>query len=98
MLTRQSTRKTERLHATALLGDFDAKTRRRRLCGTKAMPDAIARLFHADSAKALVMKYIGQLVADGFAEWDILNNGDIQLRFHTGETFLLKETVIVRLR
>jgi hypothetical protein len=80
------------------LWDFDAKTSGRRLCGTKAMRDAIAGLFQADPAKALVMKYIGQLVADGFAEWDINNNGDIQLRFHTGETFLLKETVIVRLR
>ena len=62
------------------------------------MPDAIAGLSHADSAKAHVMKYIGQLVADGFAEWEMLDNGDIQLRFHTGETFILKETVIVRLR
>jgi hypothetical protein len=40
---------------------------------------------------------IGQLVADGFAEWDMFDNGNIQLRFNTGETFLLAETVIVRL-
>jgi hypothetical protein len=79
------------------LYDFDAKTSRRRLCGTKAMPDAIAGLLQADPAKALVMKYIGQLVADGFAEWDMLDNGDVQLRFNTGETFLLAETVIIRL-
>jgi len=43
------------------------------------------------------MKYIGQLVADGLAEWDMLDNGDVQLRFNTGETFLLAETVIIRL-
>jgi hypothetical protein len=79
------------------LYDFDAKTSGRRLCGTKAMRDAIAGLFQADPAKALVMKYIGQLVAAGFAEWDMLDHGDIQLRFNTGETFLLAETVIIRL-
>ena len=63
----------------------------------KAISDAIARLFHADPAKALVVKYVGQLIADGFAEWDVLDNGNIQLHFNTGETFLLAETVIIRL-
>ena len=48
-------------------------------------------LVHADPAKALVMTYFGQLVADGYAEWDMLDNGDIELRFNTGETFLLAE-------
>ncbi len=43
------------------------------------------------------MNCIGDLVAGGFAEWDRLDDGDIQLRFNTGETFLLSETVIVRL-
>ena len=79
------------------LGNFDAETRQRWLCGTKAMPNTIARLLRADSATTLVMKYIGQLVADGFAEWEMLDNGDIRLRFNTGETFLLMETVIIRL-
>ena len=79
------------------LWDFDAKTSGRRLCGTKAMRDAIAGRFQADPAKTLVMKYFAQLVADGFAEWDMLDNEDIQLRFNTGETFLLTETVIIRL-
>jgi hypothetical protein len=76
----------------ASLGDFDAKKSRRRL----RTPDAITPLFNADPAKALVMKYIGQLVADGFAELIMPANGDIQLRFNTGETFLLAETVIIR--
>lgn len=53
-------------------GDFEAKTRWLR--GTKAMPDTIPRLLCADSAKALVMNYIGQLVADSFAEWETLDN------------------------
>jgi hypothetical protein len=74
-----------------------AKTKRWRRGGTKATSHAIARLFYADPAKALVMKRVGRFVTDGYAEWDVLDNGDIQLRFNTGETFLLAETVIVRL-
>jgi hypothetical protein len=44
------------------------------------------RVFHAGPAKALVMSYVGRLVVDGYAEWDLLERGDIQ---QTGETFLL---------
>lgn len=78
--------------------------RREKLRGTEAKPDAIAGLIHADTAKAIVMTYIGQLVADGYAQWDMLENGDVQLRerdvqlrCHTGEIFLLAETMIVRI-
>jgi hypothetical protein len=66
------------------------------LCGTDATPDAIAGLFHADPAKALVMTYMSQLVADGYADWDMLDSGDIELSFSTGETYLLAERVIIR--
>ena len=74
-------------------GGFDAKTRRQRPRGT----GALAELLHADPAKAVVMAYFKQLVADGFAKWDMLDNGDIRLRFKTGEMFLLTETAITRL-
>jgi hypothetical protein len=77
-------------------GGFDARTSRRRLRGTKATTNAVARLRHADSGKALVMKFIGQLVADGFAEWKMLDSGEIELRFDTGETFILGEKAVVR--
>ena len=43
------------------------------------------------------MQHLGQLVTDGLAEWNMLDNGDIELRFNTGETFLLAETVLIRL-
>ena len=43
------------------------------------------------------MTYIGQLVADGFAVWDMLHNGEIEVRFTSGETYLLAETTILRL-
>jgi hypothetical protein len=78
-------------------GAFDARTKREKLVGTDPTSDAIAGLIHADPAKALVMTYVGKLVADGYAEWHMLENGDIQLRFHTGETYLLAKTMITRL-
>jgi hypothetical protein len=40
---------------------------RRKLRGVEAAPDAVAGLIHADTAKALVMSYVRQLVADGYA-------------------------------
>ena len=78
--------------------DLNGKTSRRGFCVRKAMPDGIAELSHGDPAKADVMKHIDQLVASGFAKLDLLDNGDIELRFRTGEMFLLKESVIVRIR
>ena len=76
---------------------LDAKMRRGKLRGTEAAPGAIADLIQADTAKALVMTSVEQLVAHGYAEWDMLENGDVQLRLHTGEIFVLAESVIVRI-
>ena len=78
-------------------GAFDARTKREKLVGTDPTSDAIAGLIHADPAKALVMTYVRRLVVDGYAEWDMLENGDIQLSFQTGETFLLARTMIIRI-
>jgi hypothetical protein len=64
---------------------------------SKVTSDVIAGLVHADPANAVVMSYIGQLVADGYAQWTKLNDGDIELTFNSGETFLLAERVIIRL-
>jgi hypothetical protein len=75
----------------------DAKTRRRRLRAANATPDAIAGLAHADPAKALVMICVGQLVANGHAQWTTLDNGNIELSVYRGKTFLLAKRVIIRL-
>jgi hypothetical protein len=45
----------------------------------------------------LVVTYIRRLVADGFAAWDVLDNGDIEVRFTSGESYLLGENTILRL-
>jgi hypothetical protein len=62
----------------------------------KADPEETNGRFHGDPAKALVMNYIRQLVADGLAQWTVQDNGDLRLRFHTGETFLLTGNLIIR--
>jgi hypothetical protein len=59
-----------------------------------AAPDAIARLVYRDPAKAVVMTYFRRLVTDGYAEWHMLENGDIQLRLPTGETYPFAKTMI----
>jgi hypothetical protein len=71
--------------------------RREKVRGTQATANTAAGLVHADAAKAFVTRYIGRLVADGYAEWDVLTNGDVEVRFHTGETFILAEAVIIRI-
>ena len=78
-------------------GGFDAKASRRKLPGTEEAIDALVALVQDDPDKALVMRYIGQLVADGYAEWAMLDNGEIEVRFTSGETYLLAETTILRL-
>ena len=64
-------------------GGFDAKSRRK-LSGTEAAVDTLVALANDNPDKALVMTYIGQLVADGFAVWDKLDNGEIKVLFASG--------------
>ena len=40
---------------------------------------------------------IGQLVANGHARWTMLDDGNIELSFYTGKTFLLANRAITRL-
>jgi hypothetical protein len=76
---------------------LDAKTKREKRRRNRTVPDPIAGLVHADPAKARVMAYFHRLVADGYAEWHMLGNGDIRLRFRTGQTYLLAKTTIIRI-
>jgi hypothetical protein len=47
-------------------------------------------------SKTVVMTSIGRLVSDGFAEFGRLANGDIELRFYSGEVFHLHDAGITR--
>ena len=58
-------------------GGFDAKASRCKLSGTGEAGDAFAVLARGNPDKALVMKYVGQLVADGYAQWSMLDNGEV---------------------
>lgn len=78
-------------------GGFDARTSGGKLPGTEEAIDALVALARDNPDKALVMSYIGQLVADGFAAWEMLDNGEVEVRFTSGETYLLAETTILRL-
>jgi hypothetical protein len=78
-------------------GGFDAKASRRKIPGTEKAIDALVAPACGDPDKAFVMKYIGQLVAEGYADWAMLDNGDVEVRFTSGETYLLAETTILRL-
>lgn len=78
-------------------GGFDAKASRGKLAGTKEATDALVALAQDNADKALVMTYIGQLVADGYAEWAMLDSGEVEVRFTSGETYLLAETTVLRL-
>jgi hypothetical protein len=76
---------------------MDEKTGRPKVGGPKTPARAVAGGFQVNPAKALVMSYVSQLVADGYADWDMLENGVVRLRCRTGETFLLGETTIIRI-
>ncbi len=60
---------------------------RRAPCGTMAPPDP---------SKTAVMRWIAQLATDGLAEWELLANGHIRLRFDSGETYLFADFTIHR--
>ena len=76
---------------------MNSEKQRERLCGTEIRPRKLSTCFREDPTKALAVKYFERLVARGLAEWDTPKNGDIHLRFCTGEIFLLADTFIVRL-
>jgi hypothetical protein len=90
---RQGERVSRRMSTT---GELGTKAQHERTCGTLAMPDSLTGRFAADPAKALVISHIGQFVSDGYAEWSLLDNGDVELRFLSGEVFLLADTTITR--
>jgi hypothetical protein len=71
--------------------------RREKLRGAEAVANQVAGVIFGDPAKALVMSYVRQLVADGHAEWDLLANGEIEVRFRTGDSFIFGETTIIRI-
>jgi hypothetical protein len=63
----------------------------------EATSDAIAARTQSDPAKVKVMGHFRELVADGFAEWQTLDDGTIRLRPITGEMYLLEPATITRI-
>jgi hypothetical protein len=78
-------------------GGFNAKAAKQGRPGIAEAIDSLVALANDNPDKALVITYVGQLVADGFAVWEKLENGEIEVRFSSGEVYLLAETTILRL-
>jgi len=74
-----------------------AKKKHGKRARAQAKPAALVNGVKADAAKAHVMAHFRALVADGFAEWQTLDDGTIRLSLNTGETYLLKKTDIARI-
>lgn len=80
------------------IGEVNGKIERDEACGTLASVDDVAGRFGGDDpAKTLVMTYLSQFVNDGYAEWHTRDDGDLELRFVTGEIFLMADTTMTRL-
>lgn len=78
-------------------GGFNARMSQCSLSETEDAIGVLVALAKGDPDKALVLGYIGQLVAGGFATWERLESGEVEIRFTSGETYLLAETTILRL-
>jgi hypothetical protein len=63
----------------------------------RTVSGAIRGIVHPDPARMLVLNCVRVLVADGQAEWDKRENGDIHLRLRSGENFLLADATITRI-
>ena len=75
----------------------DARPKRDRLHAAKLAPSTALGGVDSDPDKALILTAIGELVADGHAQWTMLDDGDVELSFNSGEIFILSETVVIRL-
>lgn len=79
------------------IGGVNGKVVRNEACGTLTSVDEVVARAGDDPAKSLVIKYLSQFVSDGYAEWHARDDGDFELRFVTGEIFLMADTTMTRL-
>lgn len=77
-------------------GRFDLKANRRKLPRTVWTIKVLVGLAQNNPDKELVMKYIGQLMVAGHVEVELLDNGEVEVRFASGETYILAEATILR--
>ena len=70
---------------------------RRKIRDAMASADRLAKRRCSDIAKALVMGQVVQFVRVGLAQWNELSDGDIEVRFMSGELFHFGKMSIVRI-
>jgi hypothetical protein len=78
-------------------GGFHMRADRRAGPAARQAVGTLVALADGNPDKALVMKYIGQLAAAGFAELQMRENGEVEARFTSGETYLFADKTILRL-
>jgi hypothetical protein len=66
-------------------------------CAKRRNHNHNARRHYKDPDKALIMSHLARLVADGYAEWAERSDGDLELRFYSGQRFLLARHTITRI-
>jgi hypothetical protein len=69
---------------------------RTKILDATASADRLAERRYSDIAKTLVMSQVVQFVRVGLAQWTELRDGDIEVRFMSGELFHFGKTSIVR--
>ncbi|WP_176590354.1 hypothetical protein [Sphingobium sp. EM0848] len=78
-------------------GGYSASAKRRRRDQAEKVSAGFVAFAKDDPEKKLVLTYIARLVVDGHAEFEAQMNGEIEVRFTSGEIYLLAETAILRL-
>ncbi len=78
-------------------GGYDANAKRRRSDEAEKAFNGLSSFSQNDPEKQLVLTYIARLIADGYAEFDVQESGEIEVRFTSGEIYLLGEASILRL-
>lgn len=78
-------------------GGFDARAPESRRRGSGKADGPLVSPGRDQPGKALVMTYISQLVADGHAHYRMLDDGEAEVRFASGEVYLLGNATILRL-
>lgn len=76
---------------------YDANANRCRPDEAGSVFSTLALSTQNDPGKQLVLTYISRLIADGYAEFDVQRSGEIEVRFPSGEIYLLCESSILRL-
>lgn len=76
---------------------YDANAKRRKSVEARRAFDDLVAFAGVDPEKKLVLNHIAQIVAAGYAEFTVETRGEIEVRFTSGDIYLLGQASILRL-